>query len=113
MSLGFGLSGLLFLTLTVVAFRQQPWLRDGLLVVLCWQACWWLVRLLLMLGIWRREPALSATEKVWIGLTLPVAALLGVWWSRGRLSRWVTAAEETVDEQPGDAAGAAAGADSS
>ncbi len=85
--------GLVGLTGLVVLLRNQPWVQRGVLLLVLWQGFWYLVRALLMLSIWRREPELSATEKWWLALTAPIVLLFGVWWYRGRLSAWVAAGE--------------------
>ncbi|NUQ00638.1 MAG: hypothetical protein HUU35_12370, partial [Armatimonadetes bacterium] len=76
-----GLGGLLTL---VLLLDSSPRLQAGARALLYWQVGWYLVRLALMLGIWRREPQLSATEKAWMGLTTPVYLLFVIWWFRGR-----------------------------
>ncbi len=91
MQAALGLIGLLGLVLLVVSLCGRPWLRSGLLAVVVWQSFWYLLRAVLMVGIWRREPGLSPGEKLWMALTVPIYILFGVWCYRGRLSAWLAA----------------------
>lgn len=76
--------------ITLFKLSHDPRLRGGILLLVAWQASWYVVRLVLMVGIWRRETALSAGRKVWLGLTMPIGGLFAIWAGRGALSAWLT-----------------------
>jgi hypothetical protein len=81
-----GISGV---TSLCVLVKTQPWLRGGLFAILAWQTFWYSVRLVLMIGIWRRERAIGPGRKVWLGLTAPLPVLSGIWYGRGRFGNWL------------------------
>jgi hypothetical protein len=97
--LGFGLLGLTCLTGTVVLIRDQPWVEKGLIFVIGWQLAWYVVRAIVMLSIWNREPELSNREKWWIAITVPIGILFAIWLGRGRLSQWIAAEEAREIEE--------------
>ena len=92
-----GLAGLFLLAWFGSA---RPWLRDGLAIFAAWQGFWILVRIGLMVRIWRSEPALSPGLKLWVGVSVPLVVLFPIWWGRGRLSAWLERDAETSHEQP-------------
>lgn len=85
--------GLTTLTITVLLMRDQPWVKQGVLALIAFQAFWYLLRVLLMIGIWKREPELSAGDKIWLGITAPIYVLGAIWWYHGKLSDWIAGAE--------------------
>ena len=100
--LGFGLLGVTCLTLTVLALRDQPWVKQGIAILIAWQSFWYLLRALIMFGIWNREPELSNKEKWWIAITVPIGILFAIWLGKGRLSQWIAADEAREAEAMDD-----------
>ena len=94
--LGCACSGLLTL---YVGGRAVPpgWVaaQYALAAMVLWQLSWYTLRLLLMIAIWRRERAISAGRKLWIGLTVPIPGIIAIYLGRGRLSLW-------LDGSPGE-----------
>lgn len=90
-----GLAGLTALFLAA----RNPVLKGVVIGVVAWQGLWYLVRIYLMVGIWRRETALSTGRKLWVAITMPIAVLFAVWAGRGKLSEWMTDEEPTIDVQ--------------
>lgn len=99
--LGFGLLGLAGLAALVTAMWRQPWVKQGLWILIAWQSFWYALRVLVMIAIWRRESELSNAEKWWIAVTVPIGILFAIWLGRGKLSEWI-AAEEATDAEDDD-----------
>lgn len=74
----------------------DPRVRQALWLLVAWQGAWYTLRLVLMVGIWRREPALSSGRKVWLGLTMPIGGIAAIWAGRGALSAWLESTEENA-----------------
>jgi len=96
--LGFGLIGLAGLTTMVLMIKDQPWAKAALGGLIAWQSFWYGLRVLVMIGIWRREPELSNSEKWWIAITVPIGILFAIWLGRGKLSEWIAADEARENE---------------
>lgn len=93
-----GVVGLVGLGIAFHRLNSPAW-RGVLLLAVGYQLFWWSVRVVLMIGIWRRETALNVGRKLWLGVTTPMPVLVGVWLGRGKLSGWLEAGdEETGDE---------------
>ncbi|HAZ62944.1 MAG TPA: hypothetical protein DCZ72_04955 [Armatimonadetes bacterium] len=90
--------GLVGLTALVMAARH-PVLKGVAIGLILYQGFWYLVRIYLMVGIWRRETALTTGRKLWVAITMPIVALFAVWAGRGKLSQWMSDQEPTDDAE--------------
>ncbi len=81
---------------TLYRYSDHPRLRQALWALVAWQSFWYAIRLYMMIGIWRREHALTAARKLWLGLTMPIPGIAAIWAGRGALSDWLTQSEENA-----------------
>ncbi len=79
-----GLTGLYF------TFRDNALIRRGIVWLLCYQAFWYLVRIVVMVRIWRQEPAIGGGQKLWLGITAPIYVLIPIMLGQGKLSAWLS-----------------------
>ena len=89
------LSGLLGLA-ALYYYWDHPRLRAAMWGLIAWQGFWYGLRFYLMIGIWRREHALSSARKLWLGVTMPIAGIAAIWAGRGALSDWIIESEENA-----------------
>jgi hypothetical protein len=76
----------------------SPLAQRGVWALVAWQGFWYVVRLVLMVLIWRREAELTPGEKLWMAFTAPVAVIFAVYLGRGKISEWICAGQPVEDE---------------